>query len=1003
MFHNNHHQKHPDVPFGLFLFLPPSCYFDFPLTLKMWKFKASKYKNTTPRIPKKEDTITDLPIGNLSATNNAIQSSGEYLSFLIDGEGGRLAVLPLNDRGRRSRGDLDVICAHQDQISDFTFLPYHDELLVTCSRDDDIKIWKCNDIVNNGEKFNTNPFTFFNFSKGKYFEALAAHHSADNILGVACDCSGMVANIETGQTIVEFSSIFEEKAMSLGWSEDGSLLAISGNKGKNVGIFDPRSGNEPVTYLNSHTGFGRESRVLFADGKFISSGFTGKRVQELLVYDSRNWDKYIKDVNFCASTGILVPLYDMDTKLLVLAGKGSSKLILTEILNRDPYVSTVTEQPLAEQTIGACLINKKSCKIMDGEVQRLHQLTKTSIQPISLIVPRRSYREFHADLYPDTFGSVPGCTAEEWVNGSNNLPELVSLSPNGICNSESSRIISPTNSLEDKISPISNGKISPIEKIVINKTLEEIPSKPVCEEKISISIEKDAQNSTSNQHSDCSTASLPDIKSNLSVSPVSEKENIDHDNDEKQRDCNKDSPVKMRLRNVEPLKKDRPMSVAIGGGEGIAARRRMMRNRPKSCVVGTLQSKYRHCETLNGPKIGVFSNLRNVNTRLPIDSNGMCVSEKYAAIPLSGTSGLVTIFSLKYPNKIPDGVLDGLQNRTSVTDLTWNPFNPRQLACGLDIGIVNIWDIDETKVYLVGETEYNIPDDSKLKLCDLEPTIILRHNSNKITQLRFHPTAKDLLTVAYADCSVCIYNLKTQQVVYEIKEAHEHQILSMAWSYDGTKLATIGKDKFLKIFQPQLEGEDPCIAKKKILESTRSARILFVCDDSMILIVSFSRTSNRQCTLLDAFTLKDLHQQQIDTNTQPLIPHYDYDSSILFLTGKGDHGIQMYELSPSSPYMLPLAPFTGVTGHQTIALHQKNVCDVKAVEFQRGWRLTEKALEKLSFRVPRVKKDLFQKDLFPDALITWTPLMDGEQWLRNEVVETRKTVNLCPEGMQDNI
>uniref|UniRef100_A0A0N5BX19 Coronin n=1 Tax=Strongyloides papillosus TaxID=174720 RepID=A0A0N5BX19_STREA len=969
----------------------------------MWKFKASKYKNTTPRIPKKEDTITDLPIGNISATNNAIQSSEKYLSFLVEGEGGRLAVLPLNDRGRRSRGDLNVICAHQDQICDFTFLPYHEELLVTCSRDDDIKIWKCDNFVNNGEKYITNSFMSFNFSRGKYCEALAGHHSADHILGIACDSSGIVANLETGQSVVEFTSIFDEKSMSLGWSEDGSLLAVSGNKGKNVGIFDPRAGPDPVIYFNTHAGFGRESRVLFADGKFISSGFTGKRVQELLVYDNRNWNKCMKDVPFNTSTGILIPLYDKDTKLLVLAGKGSGKLILTEILNRDPYVSSVTEQSLAEQTVGACLINKKSCKIMDGEVQRFHQLTKTSIQPIPLIVPRRSYREFHADLYPDTFGNVPGSTAEEWINGSNNLPKLVSLSPEDIHHSHSSNTISPINIVEEKLSTISNSKISSVVKVVEDKILDEKSTKPVCEEKISVSIEKDAQNSTSNQHSDCSTASLPDMQSNLSVSPVSEKENIDHDNDEKQKECNKDSPIKMRLRNAELTKKERPVSVAIGSGEGITTRRRMIRNRPKSCVVGTLQSKYRHCETLNGPKVGVFSNLRNVNTRLPIDSNGMCVSEKFAAVPLSGTSGLIAIFSLKYPNKIPDGVLDGLQNRTSVTDISWNPFNPRQLACGLDIGIVNIWEIDESKVNLIGETEFNTVDDSKLKLCDLEPTIALRHNANKITQLRYHPTAKDLLTVAYGDCSICIFNIKSSEMVFEIKQAHEYQILSISWSYDGTKLATLGKDKMLKIFQPQLDGEDCCIAEKKVLESTRSARVLFVCDDSMILIASFSRTSNRQCTLLDSFTLKDLHQQQIDTNTQPLIPHYDYDSSILFLTGKGDHGIQMYELSPSSPYMLPLAPFTALTGHQTIALHQKNVCDVRAVEFQRGWRLTEKALEKLSFRVPRVKKDLFQRDLFPDALITWSPLMDGEQWIRNEVVETRKTINLCPEGMHDNI
>lgn len=69
--------------------------------------------------------------------------------------------------------------------------------------------------------------------------------------------------------------------------------------------------------------------------------------------------------------------------------------------------------------------------------------------------------------------------------------------------------------------------------------------------------------------------------------------------------------------------------------------------RPKSCVVGILQSKFRHVETLLGSKMkSAFINLRNVNNRLPADSNGFCVSRKYAAVPFSGCAGLVVIFEV---------------------------------------------------------------------------------------------------------------------------------------------------------------------------------------------------------------------------------------------------------------------------------------------------------------------------------------------------------------------
>ncbi|KAK6047816.1 hypothetical protein COOONC_14678 [Cooperia oncophora] len=101
-----------------------------------WRFQASKFKNTTPHLPKKEDTIFDLPIGNLSCTNNGVQASSSYLAFHVEGEGGKLGALPINAKGRKLRKDMSIVCAHADQVDDFCFMTFNDDLLVTCSRDD---------------------------------------------------------------------------------------------------------------------------------------------------------------------------------------------------------------------------------------------------------------------------------------------------------------------------------------------------------------------------------------------------------------------------------------------------------------------------------------------------------------------------------------------------------------------------------------------------------------------------------------------------------------------------------------------------------------------------------------------------------------------------------------------------------------------------------------------------------------------------------------------------
>ena len=66
---------------------------------------------------------------------------------------------------------------------------------------------------------------------------------------------------------------------------------------------------------------------------------------------------------------------------------------------------------------------------MDGEVNRLLQLTSNSMIPITYQVPRKTYRDFHADLFPDTVGYKSELTPQEWFGGQNLSIPLISLDP----------------------------------------------------------------------------------------------------------------------------------------------------------------------------------------------------------------------------------------------------------------------------------------------------------------------------------------------------------------------------------------------------------------------------------------------------------------------------------------------------------------------------------------------------------------------------------------------
>lgn len=66
---------------------------------------------------------------------------------------------------------------------------------------------------------------------------------------------------------------------------------------------------------------------------------------------------------------------------------------------------------------------------MEGEVNRIMQLTSNSVIPIMYQVPRKTYRDFHGDLYPETSGYRTDLTVTQWLKGVNTPVPKMSLDP----------------------------------------------------------------------------------------------------------------------------------------------------------------------------------------------------------------------------------------------------------------------------------------------------------------------------------------------------------------------------------------------------------------------------------------------------------------------------------------------------------------------------------------------------------------------------------------------
>ena len=68
-------------------------------------------------------------------------------------------------------------------------------------------------------------------------------------------------------------------------------------------------------------------------------------------------------------------------------------------------------------------------------------------------------------------------------------------------------------------------------------------------------------------------------------------------------------------------------------------------------------------------------------------------------------------------------------------------------------------------------------------------------------------------------------------------------------------------------------------------------------DGRYLVVTGFSRQSERQVTLYASKDLSLLHTETMDVSPSILVPHYDEDSSTLFLSGKGETTVYGFEVT----------------------------------------------------------------------------------------------------------
>ncbi|NXL37219.1 CORO7 protein, partial [Glaucidium brasilianum] len=353
-------------------------------------------------------------------------------------------------------------------------------------------------------------------------------------------------------------------------------------------------------------------------------------------------------------------------------------------------------------------------------------------------------------------------------------------------------------------------------------------------------------------------------------------------------------------------------------------------------------SRFRHAQGRVLHRDTHLTNLRGLSLTTPGECDGFCANHQRVALPLLSAGGQIAILEvppaqrggrhgtggcsagdppgslpqLSKPGRLPDAAMPTIQNGSAVADLSWDPFDLQRLAVAGEDAKIRLWRIPE----------------GGLRETLQEPEAILQGHTEKIYSIRFHPVASDLLVSSSYDMTVRIWDLSTGREALCL-QGHTDQIFSLAWSPDGKKLATVSKDGWLRLYeprhspQPQQEGPGP--------EGGRGARLVWVCGGNYLLVSGFDSRSERRILLYRAQAVPEgpLSILGLDVAPSTLLPFYDEDTSVVFLTGKGDTRVFLYEVTPEPPYFLECNSFTSNEPHKGFVFLPKTACEVREVEF----------------------------------------------------------------------
>eukprot|EP00058_Branchiostoma_floridae_P026551 XP_002612042.1 hypothetical protein BRAFLDRAFT_127249 [Branchiostoma floridae] len=328
-----------------------------------------------------------------------------------------------------------MVAGHRAAVLDIQWSPFDDTIIASCSEDMTIKVWV---IPEKGlEESITEPEASLESVHQRRVGFIAWHPSAHNILmSAGSDNFVVIWNVGTEEPL----SLIECHTDIL-WSCGWNFNMFYYMEMPNFSPMSPRAGSdnfvviwnvgteEPLSLIECHTD------ILWSCGW----NYNGTRIvttckdKTLRVIDPRTGDVISNNLSepitleeIDTSNGVIFPFYDPDNNMVYLGGKGDSNIRYYEVTEQSPYVHYIDRFDTSDPQRGLGFMPKRGVNALQNEIARFYKLHPNKCEPISFTVPRKS-ELFQEDLYPDTASQVPALSADEWIEGKNADPNLMSI------------------------------------------------------------------------------------------------------------------------------------------------------------------------------------------------------------------------------------------------------------------------------------------------------------------------------------------------------------------------------------------------------------------------------------------------------------------------------------------------------------------------------------------------------------------------------------------------